>query len=36
MIIEGISELRIELIEVYHGTKYTDTCINSFFSIFSQ
>jgi hypothetical protein len=36
MTIKGISELKIELIEVYHGTKYTDTCINSFLDIFSQ
>jgi hypothetical protein len=36
MLIEGVNELKIELIEVYHGTKYTDTCINSFFDIFSQ
>jgi hypothetical protein len=36
MSIKGINELKMELIEVYHGTKYTDTCINSFFDIFSQ
>jgi hypothetical protein len=36
MSIKGINELKIELIEVYQGTKYTDTCINSFFDIFSQ
>jgi hypothetical protein len=36
MLIEGVNEIKIELIEVYHGTTYTDTCINSFFDIFSQ